>query len=158
MRQRRWLELVKDYDCEILYHPRKANVVADALSRKSYGSLAALARLEKPLQQELISAGIEVVVGKLANLSIQSSLLEEIRIGQGHDDTLVTHRATVKEVKANDFSISGQGFLRYKGRVCVLNDYGIKMKILEEAHTTPYSVHLGSTKMTHDLKALYLVA
>src|SRR5438067_1649947 len=34
MRQRRWLELVKDYDCEILYHPGKANVVADALSRK----------------------------------------------------------------------------------------------------------------------------
>ncbi|KAA0056194.1 ty3-gypsy retrotransposon protein [Cucumis melo var. makuwa] len=33
MRQRRWLELVKDYDCEILYHPGKANVVADALSR-----------------------------------------------------------------------------------------------------------------------------
>ncbi|GJU59699.1 reverse transcriptase domain-containing protein [Tanacetum coccineum] len=35
MRQRRWLDLVKDYDCEILYHPGKANVVADALSRKT---------------------------------------------------------------------------------------------------------------------------
>ncbi|GJW04324.1 reverse transcriptase domain-containing protein [Tanacetum coccineum] len=34
MRQRRWLELLSDYDCEIRYHPRKANVVADALSRK----------------------------------------------------------------------------------------------------------------------------
>ena len=38
MRQRRWLDVVKDYDCEILYHPGKANVVADALSRKSAGS------------------------------------------------------------------------------------------------------------------------
>nr|GFA68057.1 putative reverse transcriptase domain-containing protein [Tanacetum cinerariifolium] len=36
MRQRRWLELVSDYDCEIHYHPRKANVVADALSRKEW--------------------------------------------------------------------------------------------------------------------------
>ena len=61
----------------------------------------------------------------------------------------------VKEGKTTDFSISRQEFLRYKGQVCVPNDYGIKMKILEEAHTTPYSVHSGSTKMTHDLKALY---
>ena len=50
MRQRRWLELVKDYDCEILYHLGKANVVADPLSRKSYGNLAALSGIEKPLQ------------------------------------------------------------------------------------------------------------
>ena len=35
MRQRRWLDVVKDYDCEILYHPGKANVVADALSRRA---------------------------------------------------------------------------------------------------------------------------
>ncbi|GKF63050.1 hypothetical protein Tco_0183104, partial [Tanacetum coccineum] len=34
MRQRRWLELLSDYDCDIRYHPRKANVVVDALSRK----------------------------------------------------------------------------------------------------------------------------
>jgi hypothetical protein len=39
MRQRRWLELIKDYDCCIFYHPGKANVVADALSRKSQGGV-----------------------------------------------------------------------------------------------------------------------
>ena len=50
MRQRRWLELVKDYDCEILYNTGKENIVADALSRKSYGSIAALAGIEKLLQ------------------------------------------------------------------------------------------------------------
>ena len=36
MRQRRWLELIKDYDLEIVYHARKENIVADALSRKTY--------------------------------------------------------------------------------------------------------------------------
>ena len=42
MRQRRWIELLKDYDCNILYHPGKANVVVDALRRKSYGSMSTL--------------------------------------------------------------------------------------------------------------------
>ncbi|KAL0534368.1 hypothetical protein IC582_028658 [Cucumis melo] len=53
MRQRRWLELVKDYDCEILYHPGKANVVADALSRKVSHS-AALITQQAPLHRDLI--------------------------------------------------------------------------------------------------------
>jgi hypothetical protein len=42
MRQRRWLDLLKDYDCTIQYHLGKANVVADALSRKSAGFMAYL--------------------------------------------------------------------------------------------------------------------
>jgi hypothetical protein len=42
MRLRRWLKLIKDYDCEINYHPSKANVVADALSMKSTVELAGL--------------------------------------------------------------------------------------------------------------------
>ncbi|KAL4014045.1 hypothetical protein IC575_026235 [Cucumis melo] len=52
MRQRRWLELVKDYDCEILYHPGKANVVADALSRKVSHSAALITR-QAPLHRDL---------------------------------------------------------------------------------------------------------
>ncbi|TYK30962.1 ty3-gypsy retrotransposon protein [Cucumis melo var. makuwa] len=62
MRQRRWLELVKDYDCEILYHPGKANVVADALSRKVSHS-AALITQQAPLHRDLERAEIAVSVG-----------------------------------------------------------------------------------------------
>ena len=43
LRQRRWMEYLEDYDFDLQYHPGKANVVADALSRKAYGSLACLA-------------------------------------------------------------------------------------------------------------------
>lgn len=53
LRQRRWMELLKDYDCTILYHPGKANVMADALSRKSMGSLAHIAEVRRPLIYEL---------------------------------------------------------------------------------------------------------
>ena len=53
LRQRRWLELLKDYDCDILYHPGKANVVADALSRKSSGSPAHISVEKRLLIQEL---------------------------------------------------------------------------------------------------------
>ena len=53
LRQRRWVELLKDYDCQILYHPRKANVVADALSRKSIESLAHILEQKRELIKEL---------------------------------------------------------------------------------------------------------
>ncbi len=61
MRQRRWIELLKDYDCTIHYHPRKANVVADALSRKSSGSLAHISVKRRSLIweiQELMDQGL----------------------------------------------------------------------------------------------------
>ncbi|XP_038887208.1 uncharacterized protein LOC120077398 [Benincasa hispida] len=63
MRQRRWLELVKDYDCEILYHPGKVNVVANALSRK-VAHLAALITRQTHLSNELERVEIVVAVGR----------------------------------------------------------------------------------------------
>jgi hypothetical protein len=62
MRQRRWLELIKDYDCSINYHLGKANVVADALSRKSYGFSAALLTTQKHIINDLERLGVEIVI------------------------------------------------------------------------------------------------
>ena len=64
MRQRRWLELVKDYDCEILYHPGKANVVADALSRKGPGQVASMVQISPQLAEDMVRSSIEFVVGQ----------------------------------------------------------------------------------------------
>ena len=55
MRQRHWLELVKDYDCDILYHPGKANVVADALSWRGSGQLFSSKWISKELTEEMTS-------------------------------------------------------------------------------------------------------
>ena len=79
MRQRRWLELVNDYDCKILYHPGKANVVADALSRKGPRQLYSARQISKELAKDMTIASIELVVGQLANFTLQSTLLERIK-------------------------------------------------------------------------------
>ncbi|KAL0556276.1 hypothetical protein IC582_004788 [Cucumis melo] len=95
MRQRRWLELVKDYDCEILYHPGKANVVADALSRKVSHSAALITR-QAPLHRDLERAEIAVSVGavtmQLAQLTVQPTLRQRIIDAQSNDPYLVEKR------------------------------------------------------------------
>jgi hypothetical protein len=58
MRQMRWLDLIKDYDCEINYHPSKSNIVADALSRKSSVELAALGISQPQLIKEFVGMGL----------------------------------------------------------------------------------------------------
>ena len=80
MRQRRWLELIKDYDLEVHYHPRKANVVADALSRKSYANEVQVA----PMSSELCAEFERLNLGSVTNsveLALEPKLEQEIRKG-----------------------------------------------------------------------------
>ena len=85
LRQRRWLELIKDYDCTIEYHPGKANVVADALSRKLEGSYAYLQMVYLPLLIELRSLGVQLQVVDtgtlLASFYVRSLLVDQIKKG-----------------------------------------------------------------------------
>jgi hypothetical protein len=75
MRQRRWLELIKDYDLEVHYHPRKANVVADALSRKSQCNCMMMDSRINTLCDELSKMKIEVIPsGTLSHMSIEPTL------------------------------------------------------------------------------------
>ena len=93
LRQRRWLELLKDYDCTILYHPDKANVVANALNRKFMGSLAHIAVQKRHMVREVrncLNDGVVLNVTNrgtmLAHVQVRSSLVEEVKQLQHEDD------------------------------------------------------------------------
>ena len=83
MRQRRWVELIKDYECTIEYHPRKANVVADALSRKSTGSISHLKVVYLPRLAELRSLGVRLELtdkgALLATFHVRPILIDRIK-------------------------------------------------------------------------------
>jgi hypothetical protein len=75
MCQRRWLELIKDYDLEVHYHLGNANVVADALSRKSHCNCLTVKPLDISLCHEIEKLDIEIVQqGSLANITIESTI------------------------------------------------------------------------------------
>ena len=126
MRQRRWLELVKDYDCEILYHPGKANVVADALSRKGPSQIYGMRLIARELANDMTRARIELLVGQLANITLQSTLLERIKEGQLSDPQLIKIREDVLAGASRDNTVSELGLLRYKGQICVSLDTALR--------------------------------
>jgi hypothetical protein len=89
MRQRRCLELIRDYDLEVHYHPRKANVVADALSRKVHCTHIELEPVSDPLCEEMRRLNLEVVQqGNLYALAAESNLYDRIVTAQRNDDDI----------------------------------------------------------------------
>ncbi|KAK1421015.1 hypothetical protein QVD17_23053 [Tagetes erecta] len=134
MRQRRWLELIKDYDCEIHYHPGKANVVADALSRKwdyTPTKVKSMALVVTPNLMTMIK-------------NAQEEALKE----ENHKRERI-----VGQVK--DLEDNLEGIKTRLGRVWIPNTCEVKFVLLNEAHKSMYSIHPGATKMYQDLKRDY---
>ncbi|GJV42988.1 putative nucleotidyltransferase, ribonuclease H [Tanacetum coccineum] len=134
MRQRRWIELLSDYDCEIRYHPGKANVVADALSRKE--------RIEPLRVRALV-----MTIGLDLPSRILEAQKEAVKIGNIEAEDI---GGMLKKLEA-----------RADGTLCLDNRswlpcYGdTRSLVMHESHKSKYSIHPGSDKMYHDLKMLY---
>ncbi|GJW44508.1 putative reverse transcriptase domain-containing protein [Tanacetum coccineum] len=131
MRQRRWIELFSDYDCKICYHPGKANVVADALSRKER---------VKPKRVRAM------------NMTLQSSIKDRILMAQKEDvDEFVGLQKGLDEM----IEQRSDGTLYYLDRIWVPLKGEVRTLIMDEAHKSKYSIHPGADKMYYDLRDRY---
>ncbi|KAA3473600.1 reverse transcriptase [Gossypium australe] len=114
LRQRRWLELLKDYELVIDYHPGKANVVADALSRKSLFALRAM---------------------NTQRIKAKPVFIQQICEAQKFDNELQAKRLQCELTSDSDFQIEFDDCLLFQGRVCIPRDPELIQKILNEAHS-----------------------
>jgi hypothetical protein len=131
MRQRRWIELFSDYDCEILYDPGKANVVADALSQKERG--------ETPSVVAFFIEGAADFRSEVKRLQ-EEAMKEENQ----QSERVVGSLATLR--------VNSEGLRCLGSRVWIPKLGDLRQKVLEEAHKSRYSVHPGTDKMYRDLR------
>jgi hypothetical protein len=150
------LELIKDYDLGINYHPSKDNVVADALSRRSHLNMLATRELLSEFYTEFEKLNLGWVSNaEVVEMEVDSALEQDIRRGQLEDAKIQEIKEQIKGDKAPGFGVDDQGTLWYKKCICVPGIKEIRESILREAHDSAYSIHPGSTKMYHDLKSRY---
>ncbi|KAA3470474.1 DNA/RNA polymerases superfamily protein [Gossypium australe] len=145
LRQRRWLELLKDYELVIDYHPGKATVVADALSRKSLCALQ-----DMSTQIDLCDNG-----SVLAELKVRSMFIRQICDAQKSDDEMIAKRAQCDLNSDPEYRVDSDDYLRFRDWICVPRNSKLIQMILNEAHNSRLTAHPGSTKMYNDLKQFY---
>jgi hypothetical protein len=156
LRQHHWLELIKDYDLEVHYHPGKINLVADALSQKGQVNMALAFQLPDDLMKEFEKLKLGMVAHtQEVTLEIESTLEQDIRKGQLEDTEIQEIKETMEKGKAPDFTEDDQGTIWFRNRICVPDVGDIKETILREAHDSAYFNHPSRTKVYQDLTQRY---
>ncbi|GJW44956.1 putative reverse transcriptase domain-containing protein [Tanacetum coccineum] len=146
MRQRRWLELLSDYDCDIRYHPGKANVVADALSRKER---------EPPLRVRALVMTISLDLPKqILNAQTEARKPENIK-SEDVGGMLIENAKFPEALRTEKLEPRTDGTLCLNGRSWLPCYDDLRTVIMHESHKSKYSIHPGSEKMYQDVKKLY---
>ncbi|GJR14368.1 putative reverse transcriptase domain-containing protein [Tanacetum coccineum] len=146
MRQRRWLELLSDYDCEIRYHPGKANVVADALSRKER---------DQPLRVRALVMTIGLDLPKqILNAQTEARKPKNIK-NEDVGGMLVENAKNPEAIRMEKLEPHADGTLCLNGRSWLPCYGNLRTVIMHESHKSKYSIHPGSDKMYQDMKKLY---
>ena len=151
--------MIKDYDCTLEYHLGKANVVAEALSRRLESSLSHMRSGYLPLLVDLRALGVileaEDSGALLATFHVRPLLVDQIRAGQLQDPHMIKLKEEIEKGKKVEFQIRDDGMIVKRQRMCV-PEYGeLKRDIMEEAYSSAYAMHPGSTKMYRTLKEHY---
>ena len=156
MRQHRWMEFLENYDFTLHYHPGKANVVADALSRKSRGALASIASRKWQMLDTVGQFGLqysEQAQGMLGILLATPSLLRRVIESQWQDIEIVSIRDRVQSGMGDEgWTVHADGSLRYRRRVVIPQLTDLIEEILREFHCSRFTMHPGGTKMYQDLR------
>jgi hypothetical protein len=151
IRQRRWLEQIKDYELEVHYHPREANVVADALRRKHRCNH--LPVQSHPFCCDIEEPSLQVVPhGRLNNIALIPTIKGDVIAAQRMDVGMGHIHRRLELGEAQCFRQYVDGVLWFKDRLVVPKDLELHRKIMDEAHCSRYSIHPGSNKMFQDLK------
>ena len=151
------IETLEDYDLVLHYHLGKMNVVADALSRKSYGQLSSL-RLRE-FEMHVVIEDFELCLGWegqgpcLYSISSRPMVIQRIVEAQVSDEFLEKVKAQLVEGEVDEhWSMHVDGSVRFKGRLCVPKHVELRNELLVYAHRAKYTIHPRSTKMYQDLK------
>ncbi|XP_071685421.1 uncharacterized protein [Lolium perenne] len=135
----------------------KANVVADALSRKSYVNGLTAGELPEELCEQFKDLILEIVPkGYLASLEVQPTLTDRIREAQKLDKEIEEIKVLMSEGRAKGFHADEQGTIWFEKCICVPQDPEFRKLIFQEAHDSPYTIHPGNTKMYMDVKEKFL--
>nr|XP_027101520.1 uncharacterized protein LOC113722404 [Coffea arabica] len=141
LRQRRWVEFLEDYDCTINYHPGKANVVADALSRQV--QIAGLMATEWNLLEEVSEWNPRLDRQRVifGNITVRSGLLDRIKEAQRNDRMVQKWIGEVQKKELQDFNISFEGERRVLDPVAVpwIEDAYEKVKVIRQRLQTAQS-------------------